>query len=164
MYDESADVAALDILLPARAVRPAPSPTKLPVAPYHVGLELDRPRTSGLLLDPQPIPSHQRAVRVAATGEWFQVGEQERVDLTTRRSLRRILAHLLKMRQRHAGQARSVRQLVAAGWPGERMLPKSGADRVYTAIRTLRRFGLEDILLTHNGGYMLHPDLEIVAV
>lgn len=105
----------------------------------------------------------QEVLRVGAQGEWFLRNQGEEVSLKTRRSLRRILAHLVKMHRTRPGQPRSVRQLQAAGWPGERMLAKSGADRVYTAVRTLRRFGLEGLLITRNGGYMLHPELEILG-
>jgi hypothetical protein len=100
--------------------------------------------------------ARQEVLRIGPGAEWFQREDGEVVELKTRRSLRRILAHLVKMHQKGA-EARTVRQLQAAGWPGERMLPKSGADRVYTAIRTLRRFGLEGILITRNGGYLLSP-------
>jgi hypothetical protein len=100
---------------------------------------------------------------VGAQGEWFIRNQGDEVSLKTRRSLRRILAHLVKMHRTRPGQPRTVRQLQAAGWPGERMLPKSGADRVYTAVRTLRRFGLEGLLITRNGGYMLHPELELLG-
>jgi hypothetical protein len=50
-----------------------------------------------------------------------------------------------------------------SGWPGEIMIRESGNERVYTAIRTLRRMGLDGILLTRDGGYMLNPDLPIKA-
>lgn len=91
-------------------------------------------------------------------GAWFSVDGQKKADLSRRKPLRRILAHLARMQERHPGQSRSVRQLMAAGWPGERMLLQSGADRVYNAIRTLRKFGLHDLLQTQGGGYLLDPE------
>ncbi|MEL6179185.1 MAG: hypothetical protein AAFS10_09530, partial [Myxococcota bacterium] len=55
-------------------------------------------------------------------------------------------------------------ELVEIGWPGERLVPESGAMRVYTAIRALRRLGLEPLLLTRDGGYQLHPSWSMVTV
>jgi hypothetical protein len=57
-----------------------------------------------------------------------------------------------------------VEALIAAGWPGERILPKAGATRVYTALSTLRRLGLRGALLRRSGGYLLDPSLPIVRV
>jgi hypothetical protein len=37
------------------------------------------------------------------------------------------------------------------------MRPESGAERVYTAVRTLRRLGLGRVLLSRDGGYLLDP-------
>lgn len=54
--------------------------------------------------------------------------------------------------------------LIAAGWPGERMLSKAGATRVYTAIASLRRLGLRDSLLRDDRGYLLRPDVPISRV
>ncbi len=125
-------------------------------------LELNHNATPGLGRPNLRLVSYAPpALTVATDGQWFVRPGAERINLSTRRALRRILAHLVKMHAKSPGQPRTVRQIQAAGWPGERMLPKSGADRVYTAIRTLRRFGLTGILVTKNGGYMLDPKLTI---
>ncbi|MDB4932591.1 MAG: Signal transduction response regulator, partial [Myxococcaceae bacterium] len=42
-------------------------------------------------------------------------------------------------------------------WPGERVLPEAGAERVYTAVRTLRTMGLRGLLVRRDGGYALDP-------
>jgi hypothetical protein len=54
-----------------------------------------------------------------------------------------------------------VETLVTAGWPGERMLVRAGATRVYTAIASLRRLGLRDVLLSAEHGYLLAPGLPL---
>jgi hypothetical protein len=51
--------------------------------------------------------------------------------------------------------------VVELGWPGERVTPEAAASRVYTAIRTLRGFGLDEYLLTSDEGYFLSTDIEI---
>ena len=44
-----------------------------------------------------------------------------------------------------------------AGWPGERTLPEAGANRVYSAVRDLRKLGLRDVLVRADDGYRLDP-------
>lgn len=82
-----------------------------------------------------------------------------RIDLGRRAALRRIAEALVARRQRDGARALSLADVVAAGWPGERMHPDSAATRVYTAVRTLRAMGLRDVLLTRDDGYMLDPDV-----
>ena len=64
------------------------------------------------------------------------------------RSLQRVLARLADERRERPGASLSVEALVLAGWPGERMLARAGATRVYTAIASLRRLGLREVLLS----------------
>jgi hypothetical protein len=52
--------------------------------------------------------------------------------------------------------------LLAAGWPGERMRADAGAHRVRVAISTLRKMGLRDVLRTEEDGYRLDPCFEVV--
>ncbi len=106
------------------------------------------------------------ALRVGAGAYWFEApsgsgggggGGGGRVELGRRPSLRRVLAHLVELRAREPGAAASVEVLLAAGWPGERVLPEAGAERVYTAVRTLRGMGLAAVLVRRDGGYALDP-------
>ena len=85
----------------------------------------------------------------------FEVGGRRPVDLSRRGPIRRILVALVEAHQ--AGRALDVTEVVSAGWPGEIVPPDAGATRVYTAIRTLRRLGLEGVLLTRDSGYLLDP-------
>ena len=103
-----------------------------------------------------------KVVSISSSGTWFQKG-QAQVDLFRRPSLQRILARLVEVYRHETGKPVSVHELMESGWPGEIMIRESGNERVYTAIRTLRRMGLEGILLTRDGGYMLNPDLPIKA-
>ena len=50
-----------------------------------------------------------------------------------------------------------VDALIEAGWPGERMRPDAAGKRLRTAIWTLRKAGLEALLLTRHDGYLLDP-------
>lgn len=53
-------------------------------------------------------------------------------------------------------------EILAAGWPGERPVGESGPNRVYVALATLRRLGLREFLLTHEGGYLLDPAVPLL--
>ena len=98
---------------------------------------------------------------VGAEGRWFQLPGEDVVSLERWRSLQRVLARLAAERRERPGAPLSVEALVLAGWPGERMLARAGATRVYTAIASLRRVGLREVLLSSEQGYMLAPGLPI---
>jgi hypothetical protein len=107
--------------------------------------------------------SLDETVEIAADGSWFRcVGSTERVDLTRRRSLRLLLAALATSSREAPGHAQSVDALVASGWPGERLLRRAAAQRVYVALSTLRRMGLKDVLVSSRDGYRLLPVAIIV--
>lgn len=96
-------------------------------------------------------------LRVGAGAYWFEAPGGARVELGRRPSLRRVLAHLVALRASTPGAAADAAALLAAGWPGERVLPEAGTERVYTAVRTLRAMGLRAVLLRRDGGYALDP-------
>ncbi len=98
---------------------------------------------------------------VGAEGRWFQLPGEDVVSLERWRSLQRVLARLAAERRERPGASLSVEALVLAGWPGERMLARAGATRVYTAIASLRRLGLREVLLSSEQGYMLAPGVPI---
>lgn len=84
----------------------------------------------------------------------------KRIDLSRRPSLRRVLLRLVA----GARLGRDVRaeQLVAAGWPDESPSAESGLARVYTAVRTLRKMGLAEVIVRgHEGGYRLDAEVRI---
>lgn len=100
-------------------------------------------------------------VGVADDGSWLETPGSERVDLSRRRVLRRLLLALAEKRVQEPGSLLASADLVAAGWPGERMLEKSAQDRLWVAIRSLRRLGLDGILVTGREGYLLDPDVPL---
>ncbi len=101
------------------------------------------------------------SLAVGADGRWFQLPGDGAVSLERWRSLQRVLARLADERRERPGASLSVEALVLAGWPGERMLARAGATRVYTAIASLRRLGLREVLLSSEQGYMLAPGVPI---
>lgn len=103
----------------------------------------------------QPPPS-TATLQIGPESRWFERAGQARVDLASRPSLRNVLAALVD-----AKTALPQEALFRAGWPGERVLPLAARDRVYTAVRTLRKLGLEGVLSRGNDGYFLHADIRL---
>lgn len=101
-------------------------------------------------------------VSVARDGSWFEVPGADRVSLATRRNNRRVLERLIDAHL--AGRAADVDELLEAGWPGERVLADAGAARVYTAVATLRREGLKDVLERTETGYAFRADAVVRVV
>ncbi len=79
------------------------------------------------------------------------------VDLSRRGTLRRVLLALARRHLEAPGSVLDIDSLLAAGWPGQRMLHESGLARVYMAVRRLRELGLEGVITTRDGGYCLDP-------
>lgn len=98
-------------------------------------------------------------LRVGPDCQWYH--SDERIDLRRRKSIRLILEHLVARHQNDRGAGTDVYRLFDIGWPGETAEPEASARRVYWAIRTLRKNGLENFLLTNDDGYLLDPEIEI---
>lgn len=102
----------------------------------------------------------QRAWRIAADGSTFQPPDGEPVSLARRQTVARLLAALIAQRRAAPGTPLSLEELLEAGWPGEQLLASAARNRVYVAVSTLRRYGLE-ILSRVDGGYLLEPDAPV---
>jgi predicted ATPase/Tfp pilus assembly protein PilF len=96
-------------------------------------------------------------VRLATSGRWFELPDHPRVALHTRRALHLVLGALTIARRDNPGAALEAGEVLAAGWPGERVHPTAGAARVYNAVATLRGMGLRWLLLRRDDGYLLDP-------
>lgn len=81
--------------------------------------------------------------------------EGELIDLRRHGAPRRVLGHLAAVALRDPMATVDVDELFAAGWPDENISLRSRTKRVHTAIWTLRRLGLGDVLHTKEGGYRL---------
>ena len=77
------------------------------------------------------------------------------VTLVRSGRLRNIFRALVEKAERAPGALLKSDEVLAAGWPGEKMKTESGALRVYTGIRRLRKGGLGDVLVTREDGYVL---------
>lgn len=105
-------------------------------------------------------PTIARRLRVGRDARWIEL-DGKRVVLARRRSPRLILLALVAA-HRQGEVVLSTAELLAAGWPGEIVLHEAGRNRVYTAVKTLRRLGLGDCLIRYDDGYLIDPSVNIV--
>jgi tetratricopeptide (TPR) repeat protein len=101
------------------------------------------------------------ALQVEREGRWFHAPDTSRVDISRRRTLRPLLVRLVQQRLAHPGEALSIDDLFCAAWPGERILEEAKKNRVYVAVATLRRAGLDRYIDTRSDGYLLRQDVEV---
>jgi len=101
-----------------------------------------------------PVPDAE-APCVGGDAAWFRLPRGETVDPSHRRPLRRVLDALARHRLTSPGTALSREALVAAGWPGARMMARAGAHHLRVAIATLRKLGLREAIRTADEGYVL---------
>jgi hypothetical protein len=77
------------------------------------------------------------------------------VDLSKRRTLRRLLVALARRRIEGDGQPVKHDDLIDAAWPGDRCRRASALNRLAFSICELRRLGLREILERTPGAYYL---------
>jgi len=94
---------------------------------------------------------------VGEGGTWFRPAGGERVELSRRVPLSRIVEQLASERLLRPNAALSSRALQEAAWPKEKMAPSAGAHRVRVAISSLRKLGLP--VVTSDDGYALDPSV-----
>ena len=83
-----------------------------------------------------------------------------RHELGSRRSLWRILLALV---DRQYSGSLDLAALLTAGWPGERLAGDSGASRVYVALSSLRKLGLDAAIDRHDGGWRFNPRVKVTV-
>lgn len=92
-------------------------------------------------------------------GQGFVAPDGARIDLTRRPTLARLLDALVAKRLAAPGVAASFDELIAAGWPGERVLTLAAQNRLRVAVTTLRNMGLRHVLVFRDGGHLLDPEV-----
>ncbi len=150
--------ALLEAALAQDEALPAPLPTQAP-QPLRLRLvaELLRWTNAGRPGWEPPAVATPRALQVGPQARWFCRPGEARVDLSRRRAMRQILVQLVRHRLDSPGRGLELDALQEAGWPGQRLHPEAGRARVYTAVRSLRRLGLDGLLITRDDGYLLDP-------
>ena len=129
---------------------------------YHLGIPI-----SGAM-DRLALRSAERAHEAGShrlvldrVGRTFAVGNQAPVSLLERPTLWRVLWCLAEGRLESPGLPLLRSRLFGVGWPTERISSRSAAGRVRSAIYTLRKLGLAELLSSCNEGYSLSPEVEI---
>jgi predicted ATPase len=128
----------------------------------HVRIALRCRPGAGAAAAREPATPPADALVVGPAGLWFRAPHGERVPLDRRRQLAKMLDRLADERVARPGSALGWDALLAAGWPGERVLPDAAAHRVRVAVSTLRKLGLRDALRTTEAGYLLDPEIPAV--
>jgi serine/threonine protein kinase len=131
----------------------AESPAQRPPAGEVRALLTGAPAVAG--------PEPAGALRLEDEGRVVHLPDGEVLDLSKRTAPRLILRRLVAHHRARLSRGLSWEELAEAGWPGERMSPDSARGRVYVAVYTLRRLGLDDALLRRDDGYLLDPRLRV---
>ena len=105
------------------------------------------------------LAASEPVLAVARDGHAIRLPDGEDIDLSSRQALQLIVAELAQRRQAGDTKGIAVDELSEVAWPDETLTKSAASSRVYTAIRTLRTMGLEDILLTGQNGYLLDAEL-----
>jgi tetratricopeptide (TPR) repeat protein len=108
-------------------------------------------------------PPSDDALVVADDGSWFRPPFGKRVELGNRKNQRLLLQALAEHRIASPGEPLSPDALLARGWPGERVLPEAGVNRVRVAMVALRQLGLRDVIKSHDEGYFLDASVPITT-
>ena len=75
--------------------------------------------------------------------------------------MRGILLELVRLRLESPGKGLGIDDVIAAGWPGEKIRRDAALTRAYTTMKRLRSLGLEAWILTNDDGYLLDPELDV---
>lgn len=106
-------------------------------------------------------PSTRLRIVVGDGARWLAVGSGARFDLCRRVLLRRLLAHLVARGVEAPGEPCPARELIAAGWPGERIPIECAMNRLYVALCYLRKYDLAEVLRSDPDGWFLDPSVDI---
>ena len=83
----------------------------------------------------------------------------EPITCGARPVLKRLLSELAKRPRTPI----AAKELVAIGWPGERMLEDAATNRLYVSMNRLRKLGLGAHLVSTDAGYVLDAPVRVVV-
>ncbi|MGE0785248.1 MAG: tetratricopeptide repeat protein [Sandaracinaceae bacterium] len=104
-----------------------------------------------------------RGWTIAADGGFVVTPDDERIDLSRKHVWRRLVQALLERRLARPGDPLSMEQLVRLGWPEQRTVHAAARNRLHVALSGIRKAGLEPLLVKTDQGYLLDPDVDVVA-
>ena len=104
-------------------------------------------------------------VQIGPAGRWVQLpGQPQRVELSRKEVLARLIDGLATQAADSPGHGLDVEDLLSLGWPGQTLLARAGANRVYVALNNLRKLGLDQLIVRTRQGYMINPHVQIERV
>lgn len=121
-----------------------------------------RLRASPTAIQPTLEPARDH-LTIGPGARWFAPPRGSRVDISRRGALRRMLALLAERRVSSPGRGASVNELFEAAWPDASFAAKGAAARVYVGLGTLRRLGLQGVLLRGDDGYYLDDGIPLLS-
>ncbi len=101
---------------------------------------------------------------VARDARSFRVGDAVEADLSSKGGPRKILLALTNARLQRPGEQVSFAALIEAGWPDERIGERAARNRAHVALATLRKLGLEAVLVRRGEGYLIDPLTKVSLV
>lgn len=127
--------------------------------PYGLRLAL---RVLDSALDRIPTNTPRRQLRIRSGGRTALFSDGAEIQLGRRRAPKRIFLYLAARQIAAPGVPVTHRELIAEGWPNERIAHQPALNRLYSAIKTLRQLGCESILETREEGYLFTRGIDIV--
>jgi len=108
--------------------------------------------------------SATQVITVGPGGGWFRLPGQEVVDISRYSAPSQILAHLAGRAEASPGAVSDADDLIAAGWPGQRIVPDAARNRLSVALAQLRKQGLRGVLQRTGDGWRLDPEWPTVLL
>jgi predicted ATPase len=108
-----------------------------------------------------PAPTTGPVLELDEQARWFAFDGGERVDLSRRGSMRRLLLHLARTHLDAPGTRSTTFELLDAGWPDDTVSVEAGTNRVYTTMSRLRGLGLEEAIRTDDEGYFVNEPVVV---
>src|SRR5690606_4524586 len=102
---------------------------------------------------------NQDALVYSTSDQRLSLAASGSIELGARVPLKRILEALIETRVAKPNHPLEPDELIAAGWPGERMTPLAAQNRLKVALSTLRKLGLREVLQRRESGYLLDPSV-----
>ena len=129
----------------------------------EVGLRTEHARLTRTLIERITRARSDDARVIVQRDGRFVVCSEGRVDLSQRHTLRNLLRALIETLPSESGSPPlRASSLIAAGWPGESIMPRAAKNRLHVALTTLRQLGLGAAIRSEDHAYAL--DAEIVRI
>jgi hypothetical protein len=100
-----------------------------------------------------------RVLVIHERARWLMLPDRRVVPCASHKLLRRLLLVLARARVARPGHPIGLPDLVAAGWPDERILAAAAKNRVHVALSRLRRLGLGPWLVHVGDGWLLSTEI-----